>query len=279
VSRAIYLRAVAIVPWLLKDLEAALERSRDGDVVDPGFVRQHCRGRTPSREETALALKGLTNVGILRKAGSNLTVDRNVFDATSGYRCGVWEVLALPKRVDDQSPSLCVGLPPQIPKAARDLISVQASDLRSAIVSVISAANRRLVLASPFWDVKTAAEIGELARRRASVGTKIDVLGRSASDRAMNTLVKIFAAAPGFRLFKWYQPRPASSTMTFHFKAVIADDGQRAYVGTANLTEAGLRSTMELGFIVGPQPGRQVSCILDAVIGMSDLMYSSERKS
>ncbi len=278
-SRAIYLQAVAVVPWLLKDVEAALERSRDGDVVDPEFVRQHCKGRTPSREETALALKGLKNVGILRQAGINLAVDRNMFEATSGYRCGVWEVFALPKRVDDLSPSLCVGLPPQISKTARDLISAQASDLRSAIVSVISAANRRLVLASPFWDVKTAADIGELARRRASAGAKIDVLGRSASDRAMNTLVKIFADAPGFRLFKWYQARPASTAMTFHFKAVVADDGERAYVGTANLTEAGLRSTMELGFIVGHQPGRQVAGILDAVIGVSDLMYSSERKS
>lgn len=275
-SRAIYLQAVAVIPWLLKDVEAALERSRDGDVVDPEFVRQHCRSRTPSREETALALKGLKDVGVLRKTGTSLAVNRNAFEATSGYRCGVWEVLALPKQIDDQPPSLCVGLPPQIPKTARDLISVQASDLRSAIVSVISAANRRLVLASPFWDVKTAVDIGELARRRASAGAKVDVLGRSASDRAMKTLVKMFADAPGFRLFKWYRARPASTAMTFHFKAVVADDGQRAYVGTANLTEAGLRSTMELGFIVGLQPGRQVAGILDAVIEMSDLMYSSK---
>ena len=267
------------MPWLLQDVEAALERSHDGDVVDTEFVRLHCAARNPSREETALALKGLKNVGVLRKAGINLAVDRTVFEATSGYRRGVWEVLALPKGVDGQPPSLCVGLPPRISQTARDLISAQASDLRSGIVSVIAAANRRLVLASPFWDVKTAVDIGELARRRASAGAKIDVLARSASDRAMNILVNLFADAPGFRLFKWYQARPPSAAMTFHFKAVVADDGQQAYVGTANLTEASLRSTMELGFILGPEPGRQVAGILDAVIGISDLVYSSERTS
>jgi hypothetical protein len=278
-SRTIYLEAVVVVPWLLRDVEAALERSRDGDLVDAEFVRQHSTGRTPSREETAVALRGLRSIGILREAGTDLAIDREAFDATSGYRLGVWEVSGVPKRGIDEPPSLCVGLPPQIPKSTRDLISSKASDLRSGIVSVISAAHRRLVLASPFWDVKTAVDIGELVRRRAFAGAKIDVLARSASDRAMSTLVNVFADAPGVRLFKWYQARPASAAMTFHFKAVVADDGRRAYVGTANLTEGSLRSTMELGFIVGPEPGRQVAEILDAVIGISDLVYSSERLS
>lgn len=273
-SRAIYLQAVAIVPWLLRDVEAALERSRGGDVVDPEFVRQHCTTRTPSREETALALKGLKDIGILRKAGNTLAVDTSVFEATSGYRSGVWEVLALPKRVAHEPPSLCVGLPPQVSKKARELMSMQAPDLRSAIFSVISASSRRLVLASPFWDVKTATEIGELARRRSHAGVSVDILGRAASDRATTTIIKIFAGARGFRLFKWYQERPRAAATTFHFKAVVADDGQRAYVGTANLTEASLRSTMELGFVVGPEPGRQVAEILDVVIGMSELVHS-----
>lgn len=273
-SRAIYLQAVVAVPWLLRDVEVALGLSRDGDVVGPDFVRQHCTTRTPSREETALALKGLKDIGILRKTGNNLAVDSSSFEATSGYRSGVWEVLALPKRVTDEAPSLCVGLPPQVPKKAREWISAQAPDLRSAIFGVISASSRRLVLASPFWDVKTATEIGELARRRSHAGVSVDILGRAASDRATTTIIKIFAGARGFRLFRWYQARPRGAATTFHFKAVVADDGQRAYVGTANLTEASLRSTMELGFVVGPGPGRQVAEILDVVIGMSELVYS-----
>jgi hypothetical protein len=273
-SRAIYLHATTVVPWLLKDLEAALVLSTDGDVVNPEFVRQHCTSRTPSREETALALKGLNGIGILRKTGSNFAVDRTAFEASRGYRSGVWDVLALPKRAAGDSPSLCVGLPPLIPQIARRSISARTPDLRAAILSVISASSRRLVLASPFWDVTTATEIGELAKRRSDAGVRVDILGRSASDRVTTTIVKLFAGARGFRLFKWYQARPQTAATTFHFKAVVADDGQRAYVGTANLTQASLRSTMELGFVIGPEPGCQVAEILDVVIGMSELVYS-----
>ena len=215
-SRAIYLHATTVVPWLLKDLEAALVLSTDGDVVNPEFVRQHCTSRTPSREETALALKGLNGIGILRKTGSNFAVDRTAFEASRGYRSGVWDVLALPKRAAGDSPSLCVGLPPLIPQIARRSISARTPDLRAAILSVISASSRRLVLASPFWDVRTATEIGELAKRRSDAGVRVDILGRAASDRVTTTIVKLFAGARGFRLLKWYQATPQTAATTFH---------------------------------------------------------------
>lgn len=274
-SREAYLQAATIIPWLLKSVEGTLERSSEGDVVDQEFVRQHSTSRTPSREETALALKGLKNVGILRRVAGGLSVDRNAFDETRGYRRGVWDALASRAPIDTQFPTLCVALPPQIPREMRERVAKHAPDLRSAIVSVIAAAKRRLVLASPFWDVKTATEIGELAKRRSGAGVTVDILTRSAADRAATTLIQMFAGAPGFRLFKWYEPAPAAATTTFHFKAVVADDGQRAYVGTANLTQASLRSTMELGFIMGSDSGRHVAGILDAVIDISELLHSS----
>jgi phosphatidylserine/phosphatidylglycerophosphate/cardiolipin synthase-like enzyme len=74
------------------------------------------------------------------------------------------------------------------------------------------------------------------------------------------------------RFFAWYEPSENDpfGTRTFHFKAVIADDGLKAYLGSANLTTAGLRSRMEMGVILTGEPAVQVAQIVDIVLSQAN---------
>jgi phosphatidylserine/phosphatidylglycerophosphate/cardiolipin synthase-like enzyme len=267
-----YLAAATVVPWLLADLERALENAVPDRIVDTAFVMNASAGRMPTGDEVTVAIRGLVDLDVLRSVPGGYRLDRDRLKNTKEYRRGFRDALATIDSTNDERITLCMALPAEIPSPIRQRMTDEAADLRSAIVNVVAAATHRLVLASPFWDVTTAADIGELARRRVAAGVRLDILGRSAStDDAIAFLNQLFDGIQSVRIFRWYQPQPAGDGITtFHFKSVIADDGARAYVGTANLTRSSLRSTMELGFIVGPRHGRPLARILDAVIAMSE---------
>jgi hypothetical protein len=267
-----YSAAVKTVGWLVMELESTLEKLPAGAFVDRAFVRHACATRVPTADEIALAMNGLVGLGVLQPTEHGYAFDSAVFLGTRDYRRGFRDGMAVATHVSE-SPllTLCMAVPPGLPRAFKQTMADAATDLRAGIVNVIASATGRLVLASPFWDVATARDIGELARRRAEAGVKVDILGRSdAANDAMSYLNGLFADCEGVRVLRWYEPiGSGESVTTFHFKAVIADDGARTYVGTANLTHSGLRSTMELGFIVGGPQGRAVARIVDSVISVS----------
>ncbi|HXG89477.1 MAG TPA: phospholipase D-like domain-containing protein [Vicinamibacterales bacterium] len=266
-----YAAAATTVHWLLADLDTALARLPQGAALDNTFIRDACATRVPTPDEVSVAVNGLLDLGVLRPTGHGYAFDAPTFLSTRDYRRGFADGFAALRGSEPSAFALCMAIPPELPSRFKQGIADAAADLRASIVNVVAAATHRLVLASPFWDVATASDIGELARRRVDAGVKLDILGRSdATNDAMSHLNRLFAGHKGVRVFRWYDPAGARDVTTFHFKAVVADDGARAYVGTANLTRGGLRSTMELGFIVGDAPGRAVARIVDAVIGISE---------
>ena len=272
-TEAAYATAARTVGWLMAEIESALERLSPNASVDSAVLRNICSARVPTYDEIAVAMNALLDLGILRPAGRAYSFDAQAFTATRDYRRGFRDGLAAGFRWTQPSDiSLCIAVPPGLPQLFRDGLADAATDLRASIVNVVAAASYRLVLASPFWDVSTAADIGGLARRRVDAGVRLDILGRfDAKDEAKSHLDGLFSGCKGVRVFRWYEPTPRlEAVTTFHFKAVVADEGARAYVGTANLTRSSLRSTMELGFIVGGAQGRAVARIVDAVINISE---------
>jgi hypothetical protein len=142
--------------------------------------------------------------------------------------------------------------------------------------------SRSAVLASPFWDRITVEELGVLLVRRLEVGVAVDILGRfSEEDEALQALAGRFSGRGRARIFPWHAvyPEDPLGSQTFHFKAAVADGGDRAYVGSANLTLAGLRYRMELGVLLCHEPAFQVARILDAVLSFSSLATHSEATS
>lgn len=56
---------------------------------------------------------------------------------------------------------------------------------------------------------------------------------------------------------------------TFHFKVAIADEGKTAYLGSANLNTAGLRSRMELGVILSGEASRKLYRVIMTALGLA----------
>ncbi len=271
-TRAGYLTAALVVPWLLADVENRLEHSDDGETLDTAFVQDASRTRLPSAAEIQLVIEGLTALGVLVDSPGGLRLRKTALTATSQYRQGVQDAITASEaahRADDTA--LCASIPTWVPNDLRDCVRAESADLRAAIVGVISSARRRLVLASPFWDVDTAVEIGDIVRRRVESGVVVDVLSRSGDDPGVVALRRAVGFTTALRIYAWYE-RAAEThdTTTFHFKAVIADDGERAYLGSANLTRSGLRATMELGLIVKRDLGLRIARIVDGVIAVAN---------
>jgi hypothetical protein len=107
----------------------------------------------------------------------------------------------------------------------------------------------------------------------AAIALSADLLGRftSPDDLGWTTLYTGLCKHERCRFFAWYAPNENDpfGAQTFHFKAAIADNGLKAYLGSANLTTAGLRSRMELGVILTGEPAVQVAQIIELVLSQA----------
>jgi phosphatidylserine/phosphatidylglycerophosphate/cardiolipin synthase-like enzyme len=255
-------------------LEELLRVTPEGTRIDQDFVRASVRNRLPSLDEAAVAVRALGEMGVLREgeAGGH-RLDRAQLRRTEGYRIGVREATSYVRdRREDRSLTLLGSVPVGIPATAEREIRNHTADLRAGILEIISSARERIVLASPFWDRSTVEELGELLGRRLEVGVAVDILGRFGDDDdSLQALAMRFSGRGRARIFSWHAAHPEDplGSQTFHFKAAVADGGDFAYVGSANLTISGLRSRMELGVLLRHEPAFQVACILDAVLSFS----------
>jgi len=137
----------------------------------------------------------------------------------------------------------------------------------------VAAAREDLVIASPFWDRHTIDEIEQLLLRRLEAGVSITILRRFESRMPVNVRNAFarFAIHPRFRLVSWNDQNTGDlfGAHTFHFKAVIADGGKRAYLGTANFTASGLRSRFEIGVLLEGETARRLGEIVKFVLTLA----------
>ena len=271
-----YVRAVELLRWLMLPLERRLALCTDGTAIDRAFVQRSGDDRLPSPDEVAVATNALISIGIL-KLGTQpgYRLDKAKLAETEGYRAGVQEALAHRNAEDRSHPLLLASTPSGLPVGAEQNIRAHAADLRAGIVNLLFSARERIVLASPFWDRSTAEELGEMLSRRLEAGVAVDILGRfNTNDEALNTLVSRLSGHEQVRLFSWNAVASGDpfGSQTFHFKAVVADGGARAYLGSANLTISGLRSRMELGVLLRGELALEVARILEVVLGVSQVV-------
>jgi hypothetical protein len=267
-----YALAASRLGWLMRELERALLASPQECTVDAAFARAHATKRVPTHDEAAVALDAFAELGILRDDRGVLRLRKKGLEETEGFRSGVWQALRVSSDAEE-APCIrvCVALPPELDAAVRDHIRREASDLRAAILEIIVSARRHLVLASPFWDEETADDIADLVKKRIEAGVDVTVLGRFSElgTSAVAASLRQLAAGGRCRVLSWFDVhRGERDVQTFHFKAAVADEGQTAYLGTANFTMSGLRSRMELGVILAGEPARQVYHIISAVLGL-----------
>jgi phosphatidylserine/phosphatidylglycerophosphate/cardiolipin synthase-like enzyme len=263
-------------PWLLGPVEDALRGHADGTLESSSRLMRELRlpsGRPLSPDQILIAMNALCDLGVLERRVSDYRLDRERLDRTEELRKGICSTLEIlrdvsPTNADDTH--LCVSLPPTLPAAAEHVIRESSSDLRSSVLDVIASAKHSLILASPFWDAGTTNEMVSLLNKKISVGVKVWILGRFSTDLPANVRSELrrIADERHCSILSWFEGA-GYETQTFHFKAVSADSGTRAYMGSANMTVSSMRSRMELGVILNGTTAAQLDRILRVVITMS----------
>lgn len=266
----VYASAANSMSWLLTAIEEKLPLLPENSIIDGKVVAGFGITRIYNPEQLAASLKALTEVGVLTK-------HRDVYKLNSpgltqglllarGIRMGIrWH-----SELEADSVELCVALPTGLTGEVENYFRQSALDLRASIVDLISSADEKLVLVSPFWDYETAQELSELLLRRLEAGIHIDIIGRfdSDDDAALGVVRQRLVGYPRCRVFRWSKPLADDrfGRQTFHFKSISVDHGAAVYVGSANFTTGGLRSRMELGLILRGPVARQVhQCVREVL--------------
>lgn len=219
----------------------------------------------------------LSELSILSQIGTGWNLNTSALQQTAEYRRGVHESVAMIGKAPDQTDWLCAAIPNQLDERHRERIRTFAIDLRSAVVDLIATSQSRLVLASPFWDSSTLRELLPLLIRRMDSGVEVTALGRFRLHeiRALGETLAKLVRHPRFRAVSWFHSE-SGEINTFHFKAVISDAGRKAYLGSANLTMAGLRSRMELGLIVHGRVAQNLAAVIDSVVALGNPVQVGE---
>ncbi len=266
-----YIRAILHIRWLLDAVEVWLKTLPDAVLINPSQLRTIDRKRLATQDEVAVVIAALLDVGIFLP-GQPLCLSKQALIETSGYRRGVRDTLeVLPLQM--QLVQLCATLPIGLASLVEDALREEVLDLRAALFDLIASARTRVIVASPFWDSATADEMSELFNKRLSSGVLVDVLGRANNSLGNEymALAKRFTSYSGIRFYNWYEPNSEDpfGTQTFHFKAAAVDNGNKAYLGSANMTSGGLRSRMELGVVLRGSTATTLAHILDIVLSIS----------
>jgi phosphatidylserine/phosphatidylglycerophosphate/cardiolipin synthase-like enzyme len=271
-----YVLALHTHPWLLPVVEASLLGLEGGATTGASSLARGLRaptGKPVSTDEALIALNALCDLGVMERAGLRYRFNKDRFSATDELRKSMQQALHILSEhtsSTSQEVQLCVSLPPSLSSVAEHVIRESSTDLRSSLFDVIANAKESLILASPFWDADTTAEMISLVRKKLDAGVCVSILGRFLHDlpAKVSTELRRVANTPACSILSWFEGT-GSDTETFHFKAVSADRGARAYMGSANMTVSSLRSRMELGVILTGPAAAQLDRILRVVITMA----------
>lgn len=141
---------------------------------------------------------------------------------------------------------------------------------------MVRAAQRRVVVMTPFFDSTGAAWLQELLSC-VSPGVERTLILRSLEDKmrkdypfGFDTLSP-WLKAQGIRVFNYSIPRMEGGRETFHAKVVLCDRNA-AYLGSSNVTAASLEHSMEMGVVLEGRAASTVSEVIDAVFAAATLM-------
>jgi len=140
-----------------------------------------------------------------------------------------------------------------------------------AFHGLVRAAQKRLVVVTPFFDPAGAAWLQELFLLASGKAERILIL-RSLEDRSRHDYPTGFDAiepwlrSQGVRVMNYSLPRAAGGGReTFHAKIVLCDRSA-AYLGSSNMTGASLEYSMEMGVILHGAAAITVAEVVDALL-------------
>jgi phosphatidylserine/phosphatidylglycerophosphate/cardiolipin synthase-like enzyme len=140
-----------------------------------------------------------------------------------------------------------------------------------AFHSMVRSAQRRVVVMTPFFDVKGALWLRELFALIQPGVERVLVL-RSLEDSTRNDYPTGFDAVAtwlkisGVKVFNYSIPRKEGpGRETFHAKVVLCDHNA-SYVGSSNMNTASLEHSMEMGIALQGKAAVDVATVVDSVL-------------
>jgi len=139
-----------------------------------------------------------------------------------------------------------------------------------AFHGMVRAAQRRVVVMTPFFDSTGAAWLQEMLAHASPEVERILIL-RSLEDNTRKDYpfgfdtIAPWLKSQGVRVFNYSIPRIDGGRETFHAKAVLCDRSA-AYLGSSNVTAASLEHSMEMGVVLEGRAAASVSEVIDAVL-------------
>lgn len=140
-----------------------------------------------------------------------------------------------------------------------------------AFHSMVSAACRRVIVMTPFFDVKGAVWLKELFSA-AKPGVEQVLILRTLESPTKDDYPVGYDGIAGWlkdkrvRVINYSLPRSNSfGRETFHAKVVLCDS-DTAYLGSSNMTSASLEHSMEMGVALKGRAAADVAIVLEAVM-------------
>jgi phosphatidylserine/phosphatidylglycerophosphate/cardiolipin synthase-like enzyme len=177
---------------------------------------------------------------------------------------------------DDTTVNIVLTKPPTPSQLEKKLSEVgwRTADIEptdQAFHSLVSSARSRVIVMTPFFDVKGASWLKDLFSAVEAGVQKILIL-RTLENRAKDDYpmgydsIAPWLGESGVKVFNYSLPRAGGiGRETFHAKVVLCDNNA-AYLGSSNMNGASLEHSMEMGVSLKGRAAADVATVLDAVM-------------
>lgn len=242
-------RAIAVISggieYDLGRLDTCMYRLLTLDIVEPENLRQSiAEGHEYAVYEALKSLGALIEVDTSSRQRAR--VDRHAVERVKDNVSAHVLALNSMERPEAQPPHELAWTLPEDLTVESDL---HRQSLAALIRYTISLARNELYILSPFLDdLGVEIILGPVAGAN-SRGTKVCLITHDLEERSSSNysaLQVLRAAAPGLRAFTVPQTTLANRYLLLHAKLVVVD-GQSAVLSSANLTQYGLQSHLEVG--------------------------------
>lgn len=234
---------------------------------------------------TQQILDDAASAGLLEKEGSGYAVRPSARPRLSRLALALKAIDFYLREVhrDDTEAQIVLTKPPRPSSLEQELAKLGwhtagIEPTEHAFIGLVQAAQKRVVVMTPFFDVTGAIWLKELFGQ---VGTGVErvLILRSLDDPARYDYPQGFASispwlkATGVSVYNYSIPRiDGPGRETFHAKIVLCDS-QSAYIGSSNLNAASLEHSMELGVVLRGRAALDASTVVSAVLRAASFVF------
>jgi len=254
--------------------------NRDSLSIRAGLLDDIAREQNITSLKLESVLEALLEAGLLSRMqdGIALTVPKNDALRHAAVLRGV--AYARYRQRDANQVEITLS-PPAHPSRLMEMLPKQGFswtrlyDTKDSLIELASQAERRLVIISPFLDREGLEWIGQLFEATAKKSIERIMIVRGRDQTETDVLIKHHSqlATWGVDILTYaisHDPAFRSPAIeTFHAKILLAD-GNKAYIGSANMTRWSRDFSMECGVILRGPSVKPVATLVEAMIKISN---------